>query len=129
MRLAGTLALLLLGAIAAGPAGAQTPPGTAATPGIGVPAGLPVSSIATGGTAVTLLPAGWMVPNFTVCDVVNPADATEALYIDLVGTAAVDAPTSLPLAPGQAYRISRQIRSAVTANAATAGHLIVGVCY
>ncbi len=122
-----TLFLLLAVAIAAS-AHAQAP-GVAATPGIGHPSGLPATVIVTGGVAVTVMPAGWMVPNYAVCDIVNPAAATEPLYIDLVATALAGASTSLPLLPGMAYRISKPIGSAVSAVAATAGHAFNGVCY
>jgi hypothetical protein len=122
------LALLLV-LLIAGAAHAQTPPGAEATPGVGVPSGLPASAIVTGGIAVTVMPAGWMVPHYGVCDIVNPATATELLYVDLVNPAAAGASTSIPLQPGWAYRISKQIGSAVSAVAATTGHPIVGVCY
>ncbi len=94
----------------------------------GVASGLAAASVAAAGVAVTILPAGWM-PAYSVCDIVNPPTATEPLYVDLVQPAQVGAATSIPLSPGQAYRISAAIARDVSATAATAGHPIVGVCY
>ena len=122
---------LLLALLLAGVARADTAPGVAATPGVGVPNGLPVSAIVTGGVAVTLMPAGWMVPNYAVCDIQNDPNAPsgELLYVDLKATALAGRSTSFALIPGQVYRISRPISTAVSAVAATTGHLIIGSCY
>lgn len=84
------------------------------------------SSIATAGTAVTVFAADAIA---TVADIVNPPAATEPLYIDFVATAAIGSATSIPLSPGQAYRISSPLSTAVTAVAATAGHSFVAVTF
>lgn len=84
------------------------------------------SQIVTGGVAVTVFPARSIV---TVADIINPPSATEPLYIDIVATAAAGSATSVPLAPGQAYRISGPIATAVTAVGATAGHSFVALSY
>jgi len=120
---------LLLALLIAGAAHAQTPPGATAIPGVGYPSALPASVIPADGTAVTLLPAGWMVGKFAVCDIQNDPGANEPLYLDLVNVAAAGQPTSFALQAGQAYRISRPIGTAVTAWGATPGHLVIGVCY
>ena len=98
----------------------------AARPGISTPAGPLASTIATGGVAVTVFAAGSMT---NVIDIINPPSATETLYVDIVATALAGAPTSIPLVPGQAYRVSGPISTAVTAVAATAGHAFVAVSY
>ena len=77
-------------------------------------------------TAVTVFAAGSFV---NVADIINPINASETLYVDVVATAVAGAVTSIPLAPGQAYRISCPITTAVTAVAATAGHSFIAVGY
>ena len=99
--------------------GQMTAPAT--TPAAGA-----ATSIATGGTAVVVFTAGSIV---NVADIVNPPTATEVLYVDIVTTAAAGSATSIPLQPGQSYRVSAPIRTAVTAVAATAGHDFVAVRY
>jgi hypothetical protein len=98
----------------------------AARPETSTPSGPLVSSIATGGVAVVVFAAG-SISN--VVDVVNPATATEYLYVDIVTSAVAGSATSIPLLPGQAYRVSGPISTAVTAVAATAGHAFVAVGY
>ncbi len=129
-------ALLLV--LAAAPACAQTPPGWSAPLGVGTASTGSVSTIVTGGVAVIVFPAGFMLssnlvgeqyPRFSVCDILNPPDAKEPLYLDLVTTATIGGGSSLPLSPGQAYRISKPVRGAVTAVAASSGHSYATVCY
>ena len=122
-------ALLLLLLLAVAPAQAQTGAGVAAMPGVGNPAGLLVSQVTTGGVAVTIMPAGWMAGTYAVCDIVNPPTSAGTLYIDPTTAALAGAATSIPVQPGQAYRISRPISSPVSAVAADSGHPIVGICY
>ncbi len=91
-----------------------------------VPIGPAASQIASANVAVTVFPAGSVV---NVADVINPATAIEPLYVDFVNAAAAGSATSIPLQPGQSYRISCPLASAVTAVAATAGHGFVAVSY
>ncbi len=91
-----------------------------------IPVGPLVAQIATANVPVTVFAAGRIV---NVADILNPPGQTEPLYVDIVSPAAVGAPTSIPLQPGQAYRISAPIGTAVTAVAATAGHSFVAVTY
>ena len=84
------------------------------------------TSIVTGGTAVTVFPAGSIV---NVGDISNPVSATEPLYIDIVKTAVAGSATSFPLSPGGFYRVSGPIATAVSAVAATGGHAFVAVRY
>lgn len=93
----------------------------ATTPVVGL-----ATSIVTGGVAVTVFAAGSIVD---VADIVNPISSTEPLYVDLVHKASIGASSSIPLEPGQAYRVSGPITTAVTAVAATAGHSFVAVRY
>jgi hypothetical protein len=90
------------------------------------PAGPLASQVAVANVAVTVF-AGNTIGN--VADIINPATATEPLYVDIVGLAAVGSATSIPLMPGQAYRVSAPIRTALTAVSATAGHSFVAVSY
>jgi hypothetical protein len=91
-----------------------------------MPTGPLTSQVATANVAVTVFAAGTIQ---NVADIVNPLTATETLYVDIVGSAVCGAPTSIPLAPGQAYRVSAPIKSAVTVVAATAGHGFNAVMY
>jgi hypothetical protein len=95
-------------------------------PGPTCPIGPLVGQVAAAHTAVTVFAAGCIR---NVADIINPASANEILYVDFVTTAVAGAPTSIPLAPGQAYRISGPITTAVTAVAATAGHNFIAVSY
>jgi hypothetical protein len=89
-------------------------------------------TIAIGGQPVVLF-----APNTIVhcADIINPATmpagvpADEVLYVDLVNPASPGQPTSIPLLPGQTYRVSAPIAGDVTAVAATAGHPIIAVAY
>src|SRR4051794_1216147 len=76
------------------------------------PSGPLAAQIVAAGTAVTVFGAGTIDD---VADIINPPDATATLYIDIVATAAIGAATSVPLTPGQSYRISGPIASVVTA--------------
>ena len=82
--------------------------------------------IATANVPVTVFAAGSIV---NVADIVNPSTATEPLYVDIVGPAVAGSATSIPLLPGQAYRVSTPIVTAVSAFAATAGHSFVALRY
>lgn len=90
------------------------------------PAGPLAAQIATANVPVTVFAAGSVV---NVADILNPPAQTEPLYVDIVSPAAAGAPTSIPLQPGQAYRVSAPISTAVTAVAATAGHSFIAVTY
>ena len=83
--------------------------GTGAIPIVGpvtTPTAGLVTTIATGGTAVTVFAAGSIL---NVADIQNPSTATETLYIDITGVPAVaGSGTAFGLAPGQSYRISAQ---------------------
>jgi hypothetical protein len=87
----------------------------------------PLSTVvATANVAVTVFgPNGF--PNYA--DILNPASATEPLYVDIVAPAAAGQGTSLMLQPGQAYRVSNPVATPVTAVAATAGHAFEAVGY
>lgn len=106
-------------------AGTQTP--VRATPPLPtIPAGPLAAQIATANVPVTVFAAGSIV---NVADIMNPPNQTEPLYVDVVAPAAAGAATSIPLLPGQAYRVSAPVATAVTAVAATAGHSFVAVTY
>jgi hypothetical protein len=66
-------------------------------------------------------------PNYA--DILNPNTATEPLYVDIAAPAAAGQSTSLPLQPGQAYRVSKPTATPVTVVAATAGHAFEAVAY
>jgi hypothetical protein len=91
-----------------------------------IPAGPSASQITTANVPVTVFAAGSIV---NVADVLNPSNQTEPLYVDIVAPATAGAATSIPLLPGQAYRISAPVKTPVTAVAATAGHSFVAVTY
>ena len=91
-----------------------------------IPSGPLASRIDTANVPVTVFVANSIV---NVADILNPVTQTEPLYVDVVAAAAAGAPTSIPLQPGQAYRISAPLRTAVTAVAATAGHTFIAVTY
>ena len=61
-------------------------------------------------------------PNYA--DILNPSTASEPLYVDITAPAVAGQSTSLPLQPGQAYRVSKPVATPVTAVAATAGHTL-----
>lgn len=90
------------------------------------PAAPLVAQITTGGVPVTVFAANTIA---NVADIINPVTASETLFIDVVGTAAAGSATSIPLLPGQAYRVSTPISTPVSAVAATAGHSFVAVRY
>ena len=90
------------------------------------PTGPVASQVATANVAVTVFAGGSIV---NVADLINPSTANEPLYIDFVATAVAGSATSIPLQPGQAYRISGPLNTAVTAVAATAGHAFVALKY
>ena len=105
--------------------GSQTP--MRATPPMpSTPAGPLASQIATANVPVTVFAPGSIV---NVADIMNPTTQNEPLYVDIVAPAAAGAATSIPLLPGQAYRISAPLCTAVTAVAATAGHSFIAVTY
>ncbi len=90
------------------------------------PAGPLASQIAVANVAVTVFNPGDIG---VVADVINPPSATEPLYLDFVATALAGSPTSIPLLPGQAYRISGPLATPVTVVAASAGHAFVALRY
>ena len=92
----------------------------------GAPIGPLASQIATANVPVTVFAACSIV---NVADIINPSAAIEPLYIDVVAPAVAGSATSVPLLPGQAYRVSSPLRTPVTAVAATAGHSFVAVSY
>lgn len=91
-----------------------------------LPIGPLVSTVAVGGTAVTVFAAGAI---FNYADIVNPPSATETLYVDITTTAVAGSGTAIPISPGRSYRVSGPIKSPVTAVAATAGHAFVALRY
>lgn len=94
-------------------------------PGV-TPIGPLVSTIATGGVAVTVFDPSSI---FNTADIINQATATETLYVDVVTTAVAGSETSIPIEPGQAYRITGTITTAVSVVAATSAHAFVAVRY
>lgn len=105
--------------------GTQSPVrATAALPT--TPAGALASQVCTANVPVTVFAAGSIV---NVADIMNPPTQTEPLYVDIVAPASAGSATSIPLLPGQAYRISAPVNTAVTAVAATPGHCFVAVTY
>ena len=105
--------------------GSQSP--VRATPPLPTtPSGPLASQIATANVPVTVFAAGSII---NVADIMNPPSQTEPLYVDVAAPAAAGAATSIPLLPGQAYRISTPVSTAVTVVAATAGHSFVAVSY
>lgn len=90
------------------------------------PAAPLASQVATANVPVTIFAANSIV---NVADIINPTTANEPLYIDIVAPAQAGSATSIPLLPGQAYRVSTPISTAVSAVAATAGHSFVAVRY
>ena len=99
---------------------------SSASPLPSIPKGPVNSSISVANTAVVVFTAGTIV---NVADIINPPSATEILYIDFVTTAVAGSATSIPLQPGESYRISSPVASVVTAVAATAGHSFIAVRY
>lgn len=90
------------------------------------PVGPLVSQVAQANIPVTVFAACSIV---SVADIINPTSATEPLYVDVVGPALAGSATSVPLQPGQAYRVSSPICTPLTVVAATAGHSFVAVSY
>jgi hypothetical protein len=90
------------------------------------PAAPVASQVAEANKAVTVFDAGTIV---NVADILNPPSASEPLYVDLVADASAGSATSIPLQPGQGYRVSAPITTAVSVVAATAGHAFVAVRY
>ena len=84
------------------------------------------TSIVTGGTAVTVFPAGSIV---NVADIVNPPNASEVLYVDITTVAVAGSASSVPLMPGQPFHICGPLTTAVSAVAATGGHTCIAVRY
>jgi hypothetical protein len=102
----------------------------AARPGNGaLPAAAPVTpttqSIVVAGASQVVFPAA-TIPS--VADVINPASATESLFLDITGTGAAVG-SGIELVAGQAYRISSPLPVAVSVTAATAGHVFRAVAY
>lgn len=82
------------------------------------PQGGLVNTVAVGGTAVVVAR-----PPILGIYIVNPANATEPLYVDPVGNAGVVASgTTVALAPGQSWAGVPGSITPVSVNAATAGH-------
>jgi hypothetical protein len=105
--------------------GSQTP--VRSTPALpGAPTGPLTSQVATANVPVTVF-AGCSIVN--VADIINPPTATEPLYVDVVAPAEAGSATSVPLLPGQAYRVSSPLCTPITVVAATAGHAFVAVSY
>ena len=87
-------------------------------------------AVVTGGTAVIAFAANTIVHGAVVK---NPTSATETLYIDVVNTAQTSDPgthgTCMGIAPGQTFPISGNLTTAVSVNAATAGHAFAAWSY
>lgn len=83
------------------------------------PANADASSITTGGTAVSVFASGGGV-------IVNPDNATESLFIDIVNSPGTVAPgtsgTTVELVAGQSFTTPRGTTTATRANAVTNGH-------
>ena len=107
-------------------------PGSAATgakfvPGTIVYVAPAVASIAVGGTAVVALAAGTIKTGF---DIKNPANATEALFFNLVGVAGVvESGSTFALAAGASYHGTAGTGQALSVNAATTGHAFAAMGY
>jgi hypothetical protein len=82
-------------------------------------------SIVAAATSQLLFPAA-TIPS--VADVINPASATESLFLDITGAGAAVG-SGIELIAGQAYRISSPLPVAVSVAAATAGHVFRAVAY
>ncbi len=84
------------------------------------------SVVTTAGTPVIVFDVGG---TDNVADIINPTTAPGALYVDIFTTAAIGLPTSLPLQPGQSYRVSGPISTAITVVSAYNGHAFNAVAY
>jgi len=95
----------------------------------------PLPGAAIGPLASQIVAANVPVTVFAACsivnvaDIINPPAAIEPLYVDVVAPAVAGSATSVPLLPGQAYRVSCPLHTPITAVAATAGHTFVAVSY
>lgn len=90
-------------------------------------------AVAVGGTPVVVFPANSFggLPGYPggQAVIVNPAGATESLFVDAVGLAAAGTPgpngTTVELLPGQSITFQPSGTQDITANAATNGHAFV----
>ena len=90
------------------------------------PTAADASTIVTANVPITVFAAGSIL---NVADVYNPPSAPGVLYLDIVTTADPSNSTSLPLAPGGSYRISKPITTACTAVSAYSAHQFCAVRY
>jgi hypothetical protein len=116
--LGAAISLALFGSLLTIPSSAQIPIGQY-TPV--APSG--ALTLATGGTAQNLFAAGEVVHG---CTIVNPSTATEAIWVDFTGAAAVAAAghTSVQLAIGTPIPCGVGLSTSVSWIAATTGHAI-----
>jgi hypothetical protein len=88
----------------------------------GVGAAALATRIAAGGTAVAV----FNPPPDGGGTIVNPFNASESLFVDIVNTAQTTAPgtqgTTVELVPGQAFSVPANFGGVVSANAITTGH-------
>jgi len=85
------------------------------------------TTIATGGTAVTVFNASTIQNGFYIQ---NPSTATEVLFVDLTGaTAVAGSGTAIGLVAGAALQLEQPVVTKVTAVAATSAHAFVAVRY
>lgn len=99
--------------------------GTAAGSSTGVAPN--AKTVTTGGTAVSAFLAGTIVNGAIV---INPKNASESLYVDLVTTAQVSQTggsngTSVELVAGQSFVLPGGLTNAVSVNATTSSHAFV----
>ena len=99
----------------------------ASVPYMTTPQGPLTYTIASGGTAVTVF-NGSSIPRWATVE--NPPTATETLYVDFTGVAAVaGSGTAFAISPGQAFTVAGPITTSVSAVAATSSHTFVAVRY
>ncbi len=88
----------------------------------GAGAGALATAIANGGTAVSV----FAPPPTGGGTIVNPFNASESLFVDIVHTAGTTAPgafgTTVELVPGQAFPVPLNFGGVISANAVTTGH-------
>lgn len=81
-------------------------------------------TVTTGGTPVAVF-LGGSIPNGAF--IINPPDATESLFVDMVFAAGTTAPgsngTTVELIAGQSFTFPGGLTGSVTANAVTDGHV------
>lgn len=86
----------------------------------------PLNSVITEANTLVVVFDAYLIWN--VADIIN-TNPTETLYIDFVQDVEIGQATSIPILPGQSYRISHPISTRVTAVSTLVGHSFVAVRY